>query len=327
MNKMIHQMICEELGLGALLAPPARLTGGFLHRMESLFTEKGRYAVKLLNPDIMAREDALSNYAAAEQLEALLEREKLPILPALSFHGKKLQKLEGQYFYVFPWFDGTALTAGEVREFHCKEIGKTLARIHGLSLKAVPVSQKPEAIDWDQLLLRLEKENRELFSEVKPHRSLLCLLQERGNSALPFLPRAAAICHNDLDPKNVLWNGGAYRVIDLECLSYGSPYLELYEAALNWAGCDFLELRPELLRAFVTAYRAAGGALPEDWAILHDGNMVRLDWLVYNLERALGSGLDLEERALGVSEAENAMRRIVYYDRIRDEMLKLLSEL
>ncbi len=95
MNKMIHQMICEELGLGA---PPARLTGGFLHRMESLFTEKGRYAVKLLNPDIMAREDALSNYAAAEQLEALLEREKLPILPALSFHCKSLRGNTFMYF-------------------------------------------------------------------------------------------------------------------------------------------------------------------------------------------------------------------------------------
>ena len=101
MNKMIHQMICEELGLGALLAPPARLTGGFLHRMESLFTEKGRYAVKLLNPDIRRGRTRFPNYAAAEQLEALLEREKLPILPALSFHGKKLQSLRGNTFMYF----------------------------------------------------------------------------------------------------------------------------------------------------------------------------------------------------------------------------------
>lgn len=327
MDKTIHQRICKALDLGVLLSPPTQLTGGFLHRMDSLFTEKGRYAVKLLNPGIMARPDALSNYAAAEELEALLEQEKLPILPALSFNGKKLQKLDDQYFYIFPWFDGAALKAREVREYHCKEIGKTLAGIHSLSRKPAHTCREPGTIDWDHLLSRMERENRDLFTEVKPHRSLLYRLQERRNSALPFLPQETAVCHNDLDPKNVLWNGSAYRVIDLECLSYNSPYLELYETALNWAGCDFLELQPELLTAFVSAYRAAGGILPEDWAVLHDCNTTRLEWLAYNLERALGDAYSPEEQALGASSAKNALASVAYYDKIRDQTLKLLNAL
>lgn len=322
----IFQTICEELGLGNLLSPPAELTGGFLHRMYSLFTEKGRYAVKLLNPEIMEREDALGNYSGAEELEVLLEREGLPILPALSFHGKKLQKLKDQYFYLFPWFEGSALGAGEIRAFHCGEIGKALARIHGIFRKAQPAPREPGAVDWDSYLTRLERENRELFLEAKPYRALLYRLQEQGNAALPLLPRETAVCHNDLDPKNVLWSGEAYRVIDLECLSYDSPYLELYETALNWAGCDFLQIQPELLTAFVASYGANGGILPEDWAVLHDCNTVRLDWLSYNLERALGMRGPGEQK-LGIDLAKNTLLRIAYYDKLRDQTGKLLTEL
>ena len=37
----------------------------------------------------------------------------------------------------------------------------------------------------------------------------------RGLEALRRVPAATAICHNDMDPKNVLWAGDAYRIIDL----------------------------------------------------------------------------------------------------------------
>ena len=69
-----------------------------MHKMYKLETDQGIYALKLLNPFIMQREDAMENYREAERLESILEQKKIPILPALSVYGSKMQEMEGFYF-------------------------------------------------------------------------------------------------------------------------------------------------------------------------------------------------------------------------------------
>lgn len=66
--------LTEELNLGTLTGQPTRVTGGFMHKMYKLETTTGTYAVKLLNPTIMKRPEALGNYQRAEQLEAILQK-------------------------------------------------------------------------------------------------------------------------------------------------------------------------------------------------------------------------------------------------------------
>ena len=40
----------------------------------------------------------------------------------------------------------------------------------------------------------------------------------KGNESINNLPEFSAICHNDMDSKNVMWLNGDYKLIDLECL-------------------------------------------------------------------------------------------------------------
>ena len=58
------------------------------------------------------------------------------------------------------------------------------------------------------------------------------------NEAIKKLLPVKAICHNDMDSKNVLWIGDEFKLIDLECLRYSNPYLELFELALCWSGYE-----------------------------------------------------------------------------------------
>lgn len=69
--------ICRQLELGELIAPPEALSGGYMHKMYSLETERGKYALKLLNPHIMRRDSAMANYRQAEKLEAMLDRKSV----------------------------------------------------------------------------------------------------------------------------------------------------------------------------------------------------------------------------------------------------------
>lgn len=320
MENTIFETICAQLRLGELLSPPVPLSGGFLHRMYGIDTQRGKFAVKLLNPEIMARKEAPENFRTAEALELRLEQAGLPILPALTFHGRKMQQAEGRFYYLFDWFDGKALEGDEITDLHCGEIGKSLASIHRIDRRAAPCPREKLEIPWEDYCREAEQKSPEIFRELSCRLALLIRLQERGNRALPSLPGETSVCHNDLDPKNVLWQGAAHRIIDLESLSYDSPFVELYETAIAWAGCDFCRFRPKLFSAFVSAYEKAGGTLPEDWAVLHDGNMVRLDWLRYNLDRALGR-LGEQEIKSGAAMVLHTLGRIAYYDSIREQVL------
>lgn len=325
MEKEFLEKVCAVLRLGELTEEPKRLSGGFLHRMYSVFTDKGKYAVKLLNPFIMQRETAMENFRTAEHFEAILETARLPVLSALRFNGEKMQVLEGQYFYVFKWFDGKALKPQEITAVHAEKIGRTLAGIH--CLERIETVEEPEmlSMDWAAYAQKLETAEPELGRLLRENLRFLEARQAAANSAMKRLSPVKTICHNDMDPKNVLWNGVEHRVIDLECLGYGSPFLELTETALCWAGLDDCRVDIGLFCAFVQAYKTAGGEMPADWDILFDANCGRLGWLEYSIQRALGISCSAEETQMGKTAVRVTLSQLTCTEQVRPALLEALD--
>lgn len=317
----IFDQIEEKYGW-RIRKPPTAMDGGFLHRMYRLETDQGAYALKLLNPFIMRRETAMSNYAEAERLEALLERNGIPILPALSINGRKMQEIEGQYFYLFRYYDGRALKRGETTEEHCGQMGRVLGRIHSIDRRTTGMQLQEKEIDWDFYFRETEKVDRDLGKRLKAHARLIKESQEKGGRAGKKLPGILTICHNDMDCKNVLWRGKEYRIIDLECLSYSHPWIELFELALSWSGYGECEMDVRLFVSFLQGYAAGGGRLPEDWETLYDCNNGRLEWLEYNLKRVLGIDCGENEREMGRRQAEQTIEQIAYYAKMRERILE-----
>lgn len=303
---MDFHTLCQQLNLGNLNEEPMRLYGGLMHKMYRVATEGGVYAVKRLNTHVMARESAAANFAAAEELERKLEGTDLPLLPALTIGGRKMQEVGGDFFYVFPYFDGKALADEHITPAHCEIVGEVLARLHNAERKVAPVERETLNFDWDGF--DLTQEDQQLLQDM----------QTAANGAV--LPPLLSICHNDMDPKNVLWNGTDCRIIDLECLGYGSPYLELLETALCWSGYESGEVDMDRFFAFVSAYAEAGGDLDADWAAVYAANAGRLAWLHYNLQRASGSEGE-ENRELGKAEAEKTLACIRGYGKIKEKVV------
>jgi len=303
--------ICEELSLGALTAPPAPLAGGFTHRMFRLRTDRGDYAVKLLNPEIMQRPDALDNYRHAEEGEALLEAAGLPILPALMIGGRKMQQVDGRYLYVFDYFDGKPLSAEEITPAHCRKIGTVLAQIHGIDKRQQVEQPSGLMIPWAELAEDLRsspdaKAEGELLRSALP---MLAQVTAAAEEAIRRLPKMETLCHNDMDPKNVLWRGEKFRIIDLECVGYANPQQEMLDLAIAWSGGE--ESR---FRAFAEAYFGAGGMPITDAATVYDSRRNYIDWLAYNAKRALAD--DPRER-------NTALRQIRWtLEKIRDDLDK-----
>lgn len=110
-----------------IIGKPMLLSGGFMHKMYKIDTQQGTFALKLLNPFVMQRETAMDNFAKAERIEFLLEQQGVPILPALSLDGRKMQEVDGEHFYLFDYFPGKALQGNEITAYHCKEMGMIIA--------------------------------------------------------------------------------------------------------------------------------------------------------------------------------------------------------
>lgn len=319
--------VAENLQLGNVIETPIQVTGGFMHRMFKVVTDNGRYIIKLLNPNIMKRPTAMSNYKIADEIEETLKQNNIPAVYALEFNGNKMQELNGQYYYIFDWYNGKSLKDNEIKEIHCKKIGEVLAKIHNINLKNKPFERNEIHIDWQKYIKLAKDMNSPIYDIIKDNVDLFNDSMAKGNTAIKEMPSIKAICHNDMDSKNVLWLDDEFKLIDLECLGYSNPYLELFELALCWSGYESCNIDFELFNAFFKAYFDNTNLDTDiDWKVMYYSNYGRLEWLEYNIKRALMIECDTaEEQQLGISEVKETIEHIIYYDKVKDEILKRLN--
>lgn len=321
----MHKAIAKALRLGSVLHTE-RVYGGYMHKLYRLQTTSGVYAVKLLNPEIMKRPAVFDNYAVAENLEDILQKNGLPVVTALEFNGKKMQKLDGQYFYVFDWINGRTLDDKEITSAHAGQIGALLATIHAIDKTDTPYTRQALCIDWDAYCALAGNSCPQIAALLCTNRELLYRLQAQANAAFPRVPGARCICNGDMDSKNVLWSDDKPHILDLECLQYGNPYTELFSLALSWCGCERQAIDYARLKAFLSAYFEVAGPVALDWEVLYAADCGRLEWLEYSLKRALRIECENEEeQALGEKQVSETLALVRYYAAVKAPLLQQLK--
>ena len=323
-NKMV-----KELDLGNIIEKPLKVTGGLTHRMFKVVTDKGKYIVKLLNPNIMKRTTAMDNFNKAEKFEEILKDNNIKAIYSLKFNDRKMQNIDGRYFYVYDWFDGKVLKDDEITKYHCEKIGKALARIHKIDLKHKGVELKKKYIDFEYYINLAKDENSLIYEMLYDKLDILNESINKGNIAISKLDKVRAICHNDLDSKNVMWLNDQYKIIDLECLGYSNPYLELYEIALCWSGYEKCNIDFDLFKTFFKIYFDNIDLDKNiDWESIYYANNGRLEWLEFNIKRSLMIECDTkEEQEIGIKEVEETINHIVYYDKIKNDILNNIIDI
>ena len=328
MNDKINKLM-KRCGLGAVTAEIKPVSGGLMHRMYKVQTGSGVYAVKCLNPEIMKRPAARENYATAEALEARLEEARIPMVAAMTIKGRKMQELDGEFFYIFRWQKGRITDADTVTAEQCRKAGELLGKIHAIDSKtAEPEAPELSGIDFAKYARMAQEAGSPVAELLAENTKLLETAQKRLNEAREALPSIVSICDDDMDPKNVMWFRGKPFVIDLECLAYGNPVGAFVDLALQWAGMVNGAYRRENLEAFYEGYRSAydNGFLAYD--TLYGIAYTWVEWLEYNIRRALGlEGSGEDERQLGEWEVRNTVSRIRALGDVEEEICGTLREL
>lgn len=328
-EKTIEELLAKLMatcGLGEILSPVESVSGGLLHRMYRVTTDCGTYAVKHLNPEIMGRLGVFENYARAEKIEHMIEKEGIPIVPSITVHGNKMQNVEGNYFYIFNWQEGHITDWNNISNNECHTVGNILGRIHAINPKNVS-HQEPELskIDWYGFVLKAKEEKSEIASLLENNEELLIYAENEMNKARASLPDILCLSNEDMDPKNIMWDNGKPWVIDLECLDYGNPISHVLQLALQWSGIVTCDIDIEKMIAFFDGYMEAYDNCFRAYSDVFGLAYTWVEWLEYNIQRALGACMDEEEKMMGISEVRNTINRIKYIHNMENSIKDALD--
>ena len=328
----------ETLSLGEVTLPLVSVSGGFMHRMYKVTVGRKTYAVKHLNPEIMKRPGAMDNYKKAEALEAILEKSRIPIVSAITFNEKKMQEIDGEFFYIFNWHKRNITDWNNITPEQCWKAGNLQGRIHAITTENIAsVTQKsrtPEfnTINWNEYLSQattdamktdpsiLNTHSKEVASLLKENLPLLNYAQTELNKARKSLPDITTIIDEDMDPKNVMWENGQPLVIDLECLDYGNPVSSAIQLSLQWSGITLCDFDAEKQKAFFQGFLASYVNGFRDYKSVFGLTYTWIEWLEYNIQRALGACQDQTEQKMGLAEIKNTINRIKYIREMEDKI-------
>ncbi len=310
------EKLCKSLNLGEIVGVPKALTGGFLHRMYSVETTLGKYAIKALNPKIMLRPTAMQNFINSEQITNMVMH-KVPALPAKNINGNFMQEIDKQFYLIFDWVDGKSLKPNEINTVHREKIGGILADIHKTDFSELGINKETldnaHPIDWNFYLKKGQENDTVWVDLLLENIDHLYDWNMQAEESVKLLATDRVLSHGDMDPKNVLWNQDNPVLIDWESAGYINPMQDLAETAIYWAENETGTVDKDRFFAFVRGYKSRCGTLKGDWRIvLASGFSGKLGWLEYNLRRSLRMECtDEAEQNMGtlqVTETINALK-------------------
>jgi len=293
----------------------------------------GEYAVKVLNPEIMKRPEALRNMIGSEKIAKALAG-LVPAVAALEIEGKQVHCLEGEYCLVYPWIEGMSVFGERITRKHCEAVGSLLGRIHRRSLRMegiCPEGNYCGMYDWEKYLQRAKRLNNGAKEWAAAYENALEDIKgwnEKACAAGAYLAETQVISHRDLDPKNVMWREDEPCVIDWEAAGYVNPFQEFLEVVNYWADDGTGELVKERLDGLVPAYCQYMDIGGVRWDEVSAGSYIgMLGWLEYNVKRALGiEAADESGVSAGEKQAAGTIRELYAIQRKLERLRVYLSE-
>ena len=322
--------LCMNYNLGNLIDEPKFVTGGLMHKMYQVSTDQGEYAIKLLNPDIMKRPEALTNMINSEMVSNALSN-VIPLVAAKTFNGKNIIEMDGSFWVVFDWLDGKSIFVPDISEYHCEQIGRLLGKIHATQVKIDTMIKKHdirEEYDWNMFMEKAKTRNSEVLSVLQENIADIVRWDRNVVTGLYEVSQNQVISHRDLDPKNVMWKNDAPYIIDWEAAGYVNPFQELIEVLNYWISDETGKYGKAEFDALMQAYTENNNIYNVNWDVIlscsFDG---MLGWLEYNLKRALGmEGTGINDQEEGIRQTQGTICELRKYENQIEQLKVWIDE-
>jgi aminoglycoside phosphotransferase (APT) family kinase protein len=322
--------VCQAFNLGAPMAEPSKVHGGLLHRMWKIKTSAGLFAVKQLSSDMNLQDEAIkNNYELSEDIAARFVEKGIPAVAALISQGKHVFEVEGQYFLVYPWVNGTTIDAKIISEAHALKVAAMLAKIHQINLAVSKPKESSTAYTTAHVLETLKKAEAHhcpFAADLRQHEQALIAINEAYNHAVMALTQHQVMTHGDLDQKNVLWDEFDEPIlIDWEAATFVNPTYDLINIAFNWSGIITEQFDQALFIKMIKAYKKAGGVIDQNiLPAAFDGACSWLHWLIYNVERACLAEAS-EQETIGIAQVTQTLDALLHMRQVTPSLLAALE--
>lgn len=326
--KKIYEL-CENYNLGCLKEEPETVTGGLLHKMYHVSTDKGEYAIKALNPNIMKRTEALQHTINSEIVSNALA-DVIPLVAAKCFEGKHIIEFDGSFYVIFDWLDGKSVFVPNISEYHCEQVGRILGKIHAADIKVAGMEKSRDCrivYDWNMLLEKARQSNTKCFSVLEENIADIIRWDEHVVSALQQLSENQVISHRDLDPKNIMWKNDKPYIIDWEAAGYVNPFQELIEVLNYWIPDETGKYNKAKFDVLIQAYTESMNICNVNWDVILDCSFDgMLGWLEYNIKRAVGMEGGANDLQEGMQQTEGTVLELKKYESQTEQLKDWINE-
>jgi Ser/Thr protein kinase RdoA (MazF antagonist) len=313
MNMLQMNSLFEQLQLGHIESEPERVTGGLLHRMWRVSTESGYYAIKQLNPEVLKRTQARSDYINSEKISSAYARQGVPAIPAITHHDTPLHNCGEDTIMIFPWMDGETLPVGTVDPDRSFMIGLTLAALHSYQPNVdglpTPIPLEFDHNRWRDSVGRARALGLPWKSDIRSYIPVLIGMSVEYERVSKQLQEELVISHRDMDQKNVLWpDSKSPAIIDWESAGLTNPAQELFDTALNWSGYAIDDPGLESFKSLIKGYRVVYKAPQTSGFMAFMGCLGNwMEWLEFNIERSTSDSIGGDEKQLANREVKSTL--------------------
>lgn len=319
--------ICHHFKIGVPIEAPTKVSGGLLHLMWRVDTDKSSYAIKQLSKDIDLQNDRIiKNYELSEIIAASFIKQGIPGVCALSQHEKHLLIIEGRGYLVYPWVNAKPIRENDINEDQALTIAKLLAKMHSMNLHIESIGEPEFEIHDNKHITDLIKQCTEMrlpFTDIlNSNLSILIEMNEHYVRSIDILKNHTVIGHGDLDHKNVLWiNTMQPLLIDWESARKINPTYEMINAAMDWSGVT-TNLNINLFYKMLNAYSESGGVIENHmvqaafYGVI--GNWI--NWMVYNINRTIHH-TDLPQKNIGIEQVMQVLPTILKVKTLMPELI------
>ena len=312
MNKELVEEICKKNNLGNVIRDVCAVSGGLLHKMWHIETEKGQYAINELNEEIIKRVGVIDSFELSESIAAQLVTVSIPAIAGLPNSSRVVQNISGVAVIVYEWIEGFTLSTDAASPDQAYLIGKLIGEIHKVNLKESRVQIGLPQVFTNEHWQKVIAEFQERFPESILKLDQIIEWNSRTDGLLHKLELNLVVTHGDIDQKNVIWKDNSHPyIIDWESVSRTNPGLEIVDASLNWGGLVSGKIDTKSKEAVMCGYKSVGMSVSENISDLLLGCVMKwLPWLEFNIRRAVTSPKNTKEYELGLSQTENTIRSI-----------------
>ena len=312
MDGGIADEVAATFGLGAVAGPPVLATRGANGFIWMVTTDRGRWAVKRLQPWIA---DEPRPYDVDVQLAALDAGIRLP-RPVLTSDGTAVVDRTR----VYEWVDLGEQVALPVDDDRAAEAGSILGRLHALAMTSPSeidpwYTTPPGRERWEDLARRGQTARARWADELAGEIEFLVELGSQ-RSRPPNLP--VITCHCDFAPGNVLpaLEDGRLVVLDWENAGPLGADAELAETIVLWCA-DGERADLVVARVLLGSYERVTGTTPMLRPSSFDMAVVtHLNYLAVNLDHSIDPAHagEFVDRWIDRLAPRNLRRRLVGID-------------